>query len=138
MKKLVGFTVALWWAGSPAFAQQTDPLLEQLQQLKQQYADTTRALEQRITALERQITEQKLISEKAREGTVSTAELAAQDATKTALGESNQVGAKFQGQLPSAPTYDLLREADQKIEKLEQQVNAFEFHGYFRSGYAMK
>src|SRR5262249_59866261 len=35
----------------------------------------------------------------------------------------------------SAPTYDLLREADRKIAKLEQQVGSFEFHGYFRSGY---
>jgi len=137
MKKLAGFAVAMLWAGSPAPAQQTDALVEQLQQLKQQYADTTRALEQRIAALERQITEQKQNSEKSREGTISTAELAAQDATKTVLGESNQVGAKFQGQLPSEPSYDLLREADKKIEKLEEQVNAFEFHGYFRSGYGM-
>src|ERR1700722_10212276 len=135
MKKLVGFVLV--WAGLPVFAQQTDPLLEQLQQLKQQYADTTRALEQRIAALEQQIIEQKQNSAKAREGTISTAQLAAEDATKTVLGESNQVGAKFQGQLPSEPTYDLLREADQKIEKLEAQVNAFEFHGYFRSGYGM-
>jgi maltoporin len=47
------------------------------------------------------------------------------------------VGAKFQGQLPSEPSYDLLREADVKIEKLQEQLNAFEFHGYFRSGYGL-
>jgi maltoporin len=47
------------------------------------------------------------------------------------------VGAKFQGQLPSAPTYDLLRDTDTKIEKLQQQVGTFEFHGYFRSGYGL-
>jgi len=82
MKKLVGVAMALVWAGLPVFAQQTDPLLEQLQQLKQQYADTTRALEQRIAALEQQIIEQKQNSEKAREGTISTAQLAAEDATK--------------------------------------------------------
>ncbi len=137
MKKLVGFAVALLWTGLPVLAQQTDSLLEQLQQLKQQYADTTRQLELRIAALEQQITQQKQNSGKAREGTVAAAELAAEDATKTVLGESNQVGAKFQGQLPSEPTYDLLREADQKIAKLQEQVNAFEFHGYFRSGYGV-
>src|SRR6185295_20181242 len=53
------------------------------------------------------------------------------------LGQSNQVGASFQGQLPSEPSYDLLREADQKIVKLQEQVNSFEFHGYFRSGYGL-
>ncbi len=37
--------------------------------------------------------------------------------------------------LPSEPTYDLLKEADQKIASLEEQAKTFEFHGYFRSGY---
>src|SRR3981189_1120302 len=106
MRKLVGFAVALVWANLPVLAQQTDPLLEQLQQLKQQYADTTRALEQRIAALEQRITEQKQSAAKVQQGTVSAAELAAQDAAKTILGdESGQVGAKFQGKLPSEPTY---------------------------------
>jgi maltoporin len=44
---------------------------------------------------------------------------------------------KSPGQLPSEPTYDLLREADQKIEKLSEQAQSFEFHGYFRSGYGL-
>src|SRR5712671_2525793 len=136
-KPLVVFSMALFWAGSSVLAQQTDPLLEQLQQLKKQYADTTRELEQRIAALERPIGDQKESAERAREGTVSAVELAAQGAEKEALGESNQVGAQFQGQLPSAPRYDLLREADQKIAKWQEQANAFEFHGYFRSGYGL-
>ena len=60
------------------------------------------------------------------------AELAAQKNTEKALlGESDQVGAKFQGQLPSEPSYDLLKDADQKIEKLQEQVNAFEFLDIF-------
>jgi maltoporin len=134
-RQLVVFSLALVWVGSPARAQ-TDSLQQQLQQLKQQYADTTRELEQRIAALERQIVEQKQTIAKA-SGTVSAAELAAQNAEKAALGESDQVGAKFQGQLPSAPTYDLLREADQKIAKLQEQMSTFEFHGYFRSGYGL-
>jgi maltoporin len=151
-KQLACLGVTLLWAGSTGRAQQPDPLQEQLQQLKQQYADTTRELEQRIAALERQITAQKQAipatetaktegaktdSSKTDQGTVSVAELAAQEAEKVVLGESNQVGAKFQGQLPQAPTYDFLREAEQKIQKLQDQANAFEFHGYFRSGYGL-
>jgi maltoporin len=53
-----------------------------------------------------------------KDATVSTAELAKEAAEKAVLSHSDQVGAKFQGAAPSAPTYDLLREADQKIEKL--------------------
>src|SRR6202162_875150 len=118
-------------------AQQND-LQEQLQQLKQQYEQTTREMQQRIATLEQQIAEQKANSEKAKQGTVSAVELAAEQAAqKAALGQSDQVGAKFQGQLPSEPTYDLLREADQKIEKLNEQAQSFELHGYFRSGYGL-
>src|SRR5260370_29153843 len=133
--QLVFFSLGLLWTGSLANAQ-SDSLQQQVQQLKQQYADTTLQLEQRIAALERQIAEQKQTIAKT-SGTISAAELAAQNAEKAALGESDQVGAKFQGQLPSAPTYDLLREADQKIAKLQEQMSTFEFHGYFRSGYGV-
>jgi maltoporin len=118
---------------------QSSDLQKQLEQLKQQYDATTRDLQQRITALEQQIQKQKEESEKTKQGTViSAAELAAEKAAQNAvLGESSQVGAKYQGQLPSEPTYDLLREADTKIEKLQEQVQSFEFHGYFRSGYGL-
>src|SRR5579864_2853840 len=142
--KRLPWIVALVAAGSlPSLAQQPavpkpDDLQKQLEQLKQQYDATTHDLEQRIATLEQQIQKQKEASEKAKEGTVSAAELAAQQAAeKAVLGQSDQVGAKYQGQLPSEPTYDLLREADQKIASLEQQVQSFEFHGYFRSGYGL-
>jgi maltoporin len=126
-------------------AQQADQLQQQLQQLKQQYDTTTRDLEQRITALEQQIEkekekekEEKEAHDKAKAGTISTLELAAEQAAQQAVGAgSNQVGAQYQGQLSSEPTYDLLREADQKIEKLQEQAGSFEFHGYFRSGYGL-
>src|SRR5262245_30010773 len=127
-KKLAVFLVAWGGVGPLARGQQPDPLLQQLQQLKQQYADTTRELEQRIAALEHQIEEQRTSVATSKPGTISVAELAKQDAEKAVLGQSNQVGAAFQGQLPQAPTYDFLREADQKIAKLQEQVNAFEFH----------
>jgi maltoporin len=122
----------------PMAAQQPDDLQKQLEQLKQQYEQTTSDFQQRIVSLEQQIQKQKEASEKAKEGAVSAVELAAQEAAKkAALGESNQVGAKYQGQLASEPTYDLLREADVKIQKLNEQVGSFEFHGYFRSGYGL-
>ncbi len=75
--------------------------------------------------------------EKTTEGTVSAAELAAQKASQSLFGQSDQVGSNFQGQLANAPTYDFLRDADNKIEKLQQQLANFEFHGYFRSGYGL-
>ena len=143
-RKRVPWLVALLAAGPLTSAaqqpatQQADDLQKQLEQLKQQYDATTHDLEQRMAALEQQIQKQKEASEKAREGTVTAVELAAQQAAQKAVhGESDQVGAKFQGQLPSEPTYDLLRETDQKIESLQQQAQAFEFHGYFRSGYGL-
>ena len=143
-RKRVPWLVALLAAGPLTSAakqsstQQPDDLQKQLEQLKQQYDATTHVLEQRMAALEQQIQKQKEASEKAKEGTVSAVELAAEKAAQKAVrGESDQVGAKFQGQVPSEPTYDLLREADQKIESLQQQVQAFEFHGYFRSGYGL-
>jgi maltoporin len=140
----VPWIVALVAAGAlPSLAQQPaaqkpDDLQKQLEQLKQQYTATTHDLEQRIAALEQQIQKQKEASEKTKEGAVSAVELAAQQAAeKAVLGQSDQVGAKFQGDVPSEPTYDLLREADEKIASLEQHVQSFEFHGYFRSGYGL-
>ena len=129
--------ISIAGAQTPAgAANQSVRLEQQLQELKQQYAETTRALEQRIAALEQQI-------EKAKGGR-GDAEGRHGIGGGTGPGSGREgrrrrnpieVGAKFQGQMTSEPTYDLLREADQKIEKLEEQVKGFEFHGYFRSGY---
>jgi maltoporin len=125
-------------ASEGADASQSNDLQKQLEELKKQYDTTTHDLEQRIAALEQQIQKQKEENEKAKQGTISAAELAAQQtAQNTVLGESNQVGAKYQGQLPSEPTYDQLRDADAEIEKLQEQVKSFEFHGYLRSGYGL-
>src|SRR5262249_15554090 len=125
-------------ASEEAAGPQSNDLQKQLDQLKQQYDATTRDLQARIAALEQQIQKQKEESEKTKQGTISAAELAAEKAAQNVvLGKSNQVGAQYQGQLPSEPTYDLLREADTKIEKLQEQVQSFEFHGYFRSGYSL-
>lgn len=142
-------TIAILFFGSMAAIGQQTETLEQLQkellQMEQQYQTTTHDLEQRIATLQQQIErenearaqqieKEKEESAKAKESVVSTAELAAKDVQKTLFGGSNQVGSKFQGQVPSEPSYDLLKEADQKIEKLQQEEGLFEFHGYVRSG----
>ena len=121
-----------------AHAQQPDDVQKQIQQLKEQYERTTRELQERIAALEQQ---QKKPTESkedpsVKEGVVSAIALAAQDAAKTALGQSKEKQA-LQGQVPAAPMYDQLRDADTRIERLEQQAKAFEFHGYLRSGYGL-
>src|SRR5580700_7514163 len=142
---IVVLAVALFGAAAPpVVAQQPDDLEKQLQQLKQQYDATTHDLEQRIAALEQQIQKQKEANEKAnekekeKEGTVTTVELAAEQAAqKAVLGQSDQVSAKYQGALPSEPTYDLLNDAESKIANLKEQLGTFEFHGYFRSGYGL-
>lgn len=121
----------------PAAGQQAAPLQQQIRELKQEYETTNQALQLRIAALEQQVESQKETSDKTKETTVSGADLAAEHAAKAILGNSEQVGGKFQGQLPQEPTYDFLREADVKIAKLQEQLNAFEFHGYFRSGYGL-
>jgi len=128
-----------------AFAQQDGDLPQQLQALKQQYEQTTKDLQQRIVALEQRIQQQNESSAQQKEpakisdeATISAAELAADNAVRKVLfGNSNKVGAQYQGQIPSVPTYDLLQEAETKIAGLQQQLGTFEFHGYFRSGYAL-
>jgi len=135
--------IRLVWAAAvvvsgalPASAQQTEDLQQQLTELKQQYEQTTKQLQARITTLEQQIQAEEENTEKASQQTASAAQLA-QEANEAVLGQSDQVGAKYQGAVPSEPSYDLLRDADTKISKLEEQVRSFEFHGYFRSGYGL-
>ena len=122
-----------------AAAQQSDQLQQQVQELKQEYEANNQALSLRIAALELQIEKEKQAAAESPAGTVSAAELAARQATKSAIlgGTSNQVGGKFQGNIAAEPTYDQLQEASIKIAKLERQVGTLEFHGYFRSGYGL-
>jgi maltoporin len=117
---------------------QTEQLQQQIDELKQEYQATTQAMQLRIAILQEDLEKQKQATAQNKAGTVSAAELAAEQAAgKVLAGQSDQVGAKYQGQLSAAPTYDFIRDADQKISKLQEQVGAFEFHGYFRSGYGV-
>ena len=131
-----------------ATGQQADSLDLQLQQLKQQYLQTTRDLEQRIAALEKQIQDQKKHPGETDPGTGGGQSQRGncfgwriwrptEAAKKALLGLSGQVGAQYQGKVASEPTYDLLQEADIKIADLEQGASAFEFHGYLRSGFGL-
>ena len=122
----------------PAHAQQTDEVQKQIQQLKQQYEQTTRELQERIAALEQQQKQQIETKENPpkEEGVVSAVGLAAEDAAKTAFGQSKENQA-LQGQVPAAPSYEFVRDADTRIKKLEDELKAFEFHGYLRSGYGL-
>ena len=137
-ERIISMVLLAVCAVLPADAQQTDALQEQLRQLVQQYEQTTRELRERIDALEQQIQKRDATTpnETKREGTVSVVELAA-EAAKKAVEDSSEDRQTLQGKLPSAPIYDLLRDADTKIERLQEQVNSFEFHGYFRSGYGL-
>ena len=140
MKGLCYGIAGLLCAITNAAAQSTEQLEQQLQELKQQYTETTRAMGQRILALEQQIAKDQAAAATPatpKQGTVSLGDLAAQAAEKAASNDSDEVGANFQGAVSSAPTYDMLREADEKIANLQQQLGAFEFHGYLRSGYGL-
>jgi maltoporin len=125
-------------ATTPAAGKQTDKLQQEMEQLKEESEANARAFEIRIAALELQLKkeEEKETNAETKAHTVSAGELAALQAAKAILG-GDQVGAKYQGQLPAAPSYDQLRDADVKIKKMQQQLAAFEFHGYFRSGYGL-
>jgi len=121
-----------------AQAQTPEELQRQLQQLKEQYEATTQELRRQIEGLELQIQQSReTAAASAAAATASAEKVARETALKTFLGGLLESGAQFQGQLPSAPTYDLLREAEVKIEGLQQEVRAFEFHGYLRSGYGL-
>ena len=102
---------------------------------KTEYADTTHEFEQRIAALEQQLEKQKTATEKPKKSdTVRALELAAEEAAKKAVDDA---WARYQGHLPSEPTYEYLSEADQEIKALQEHLSNFEFHGYFRSGYGL-
>jgi maltoporin len=137
LDKLASISAAVLSMVLSAHAQQNDDVQKQIQQLKQQYEQTTRELQERIAALEQQVSK-----EPATKGTApkkqpgSDVTLAVQDAARVAFGQSKE-NQSLQGQVPAAPTYDQLRDADTRMEKLEAQLRTFEFHGYLRSGYGL-
>ena len=134
LRQLVWIFALVAYVVLPAHGQQTDDVQKQVQQLKQQYEQTTRELQDRIANLEQQLKKEGEARENPvrRGGVVSAVEQAVQVASGQDKKEQT-----LQGQVPSAPTYDYLRDADSKIQKLEEQMRSFEFHGYLRSGYGL-
>jgi len=142
LRRILCFLILILSTSSAARAQDSE---QQLQQLKEQFAATTKLFEARISTLEQQLEAEK-DARKLKDASVdlATAQPAvpavaatSQKPQRPLFTESNEVGAKFQGQVPSEPTYDLLREADQEIAKLQEHERSFEFHGYFRSGFGL-
>ena len=136
------FIAVMICACSLAQGQDTE---QQLQLLKQQYEATTKEFEHRISSLEQKIEKERAASNQEKiagvqangNATTGHSTLLTQEGERKVFSESNEVGARFQGQLPSEPTYDLLREADNEIAKLQEREGSFEFHGYFRSGFGL-
>ena len=137
LSKLISISVLLLSAVLTAHAQQNDDVRKQIDELKQQYEQTTRALQERISALEQQLKNEAAVKdESSPKKPVAGVADALEDAAKNAFGQSKEQQA-LQGKVPAAPTYDQLRDADTRIQKLEEQARAFELHGYFRSGYGL-
>ena len=142
--RVLGFLVFIMSTSPVARGQDTE---QQLRELKEKFETTTKQFEERISTLEQQLEAERdarKLKDASAEGALAT-ERPTNPGVVQIVGkpekpqptESNEVGAKFQGQLPSEPTYDLLREADEKIAKLQERESSFEFHGYFRSGFGL-
>jgi sensor domain CHASE-containing protein len=87
LNKLGWILAALLSVVLSVHAQQNDDVQKQLQQLKQQYEQTTRELQERIAALEQQLKKEAATREDPpKKQSVSAVELAVQDAAKVALG----------------------------------------------------
>jgi maltoporin len=122
--------VFVLWSSRPAFAQDAEQLKKELQELKQAYEAKLAELEKRLTAIEQQQITNK--------NTISTVLLAAEQAAKMAVQDletGQQSKAELAQKIGAEPSYGQLRDADTAIKKLETQMKAFEFHGYFRSGF---
>jgi maltoporin len=128
---------ALIFIGAPAAgAQQTNDLQQQVKQLKQEYEREIADLKKRLAALEQKAAELETKATSAEKYAV-TAQQAAQELAKPVEGNRDRNVKRLQEQTTTDTTYVQLRDADTKIEKLEEQAKAFEFHGYLRSGYGL-
>jgi maltoporin len=125
-----------------ASAQQLQDLQQQLQQLKLEYEQKLQSLEQRISDLEKQQNQatasaQALQQQSQSQNVASSLNNGITQGVKSAIVNGATQMPSVQGQVPSAPVYDLLQEAQSEIGKLQEQAKTFEFHGYFRSGYGL-
>ena len=135
--KLVVVFGLLFVVGAPALSAQTAKDLQtELQQLKQEYEQRIVDLEGRIALLEKQNAAIAAATEK---NTTSVTDLKTEaeeqnpqaPADKLTRDERTKI---LQEQAANTPRYDLVRDAEERIAALTEQLKVFEFHGYIRSG----
>jgi maltoporin len=120
----------------PAHAQTTQELQQQIHQMKQLYEQQIAALEGRIVSLEQA---NRAVAHVTQENTVSVTDLQKEvDKQVTAHDEAKltreQKTTIEQTELANTPQYDEIQADPKVVAELKQQVKAFEFHGYLRSG----
>ena len=130
---------------SPSLARGQEPteLKKELEVIKKEYASRIATLEERIAALEKEnasgsphaAEKETVTTSPAKDSRVAAQ--AAKEIAKSVEGNQGQDEKRLQEQTTSNTTYVQLRDADSRIKKLEQEVKAFEFHGYLRSGYGL-
>jgi maltoporin len=134
--------LCLGWAmsGLSLEAQSVQDLQTEIQQMKQLYEQRIASLEGRIASLEQanvataRAAAANVISAKDQQSEMAkevAQEVAAQSQPKLTNTERTEVE---QTQLGNTPYYDEIQDSQKVLEELQQQVKAFEFHGYLRSG----
>lgn len=116
------------------YGQTAQELQQQLNQIRQTYEQKIADLEGRITILEKQ---NAAIVSATEQNAVSVTDLRKEAESKQApvdkltRDERTEI---IQEEVANTPRYDLIRDTETKLTKLTEQVKAFEFHGYLRSG----
>ena len=123
-------------SGSSLEAQSVQDLQSEIQQLKQLYEQRIASLEGRIATLEKaNVSMTRATSESAVSVKDLQSEVAKQvTAQSQPILTSDQRTEVEQTQLGTTPYYDAIQDSQKVVEELKQQVKAFEFHGYLRSG----
>ena len=121
---------------SSASAQTTQELQQQIQQMKQLYEQQIAALEGRIASLEQA---NRAVAHATQENVVTVTDLQSEVNKQVAAREEpkltgSQKTTIEQTELANTPQYDAVQDNEKVVAELQQQVKAFEFHGYLRSG----
>ncbi len=116
-------------------AQTNEELKNELHQMKQLYEHRIAELDSRIAVLEKNAA----VEAATQRNTVAASQLKSEAATQQKEAPSDKLTRDertqiVQEEIANTPRYDLVRDAEQQIKKLEEQAKAFEFHGYLRSG----
>ena len=121
---------------SSASAQTTQELQQQIQQMKQLYEQQISALEGRIASLEQA---NRAVAHATQENVVNVKDLQSEVEKQVTAREEPKLSRSRkttieQTELANSPQYDAVQDDEKVVAELQQQVKAFEFHGYLRSG----